>query len=290
MCLALAIGAGPLAGAGVASAQQFELKPFKDRLFSYRRVLESRDDGAYIVVDYNETRDINGRDAVPEKRVKRAYVDLAPDRHQADRTLHTDAGDINFIVVGGAQTAKLVTFYIHGRGGDRTQGANDYTFGGNFNRIKNLMLRNSGFYIAPDGGDLGDAAIRRIRDLIVVVMRQLPGARAVIACGSAGGAVCHALAREETVAMRLAGIALLGSFGSDDFVGSAAYRYRVPLFIAHGGSDSVLSVGAAEAFYRRVSQDPDYPVRMVVFRTGGHGTPIRMTDWRDTINWMLRAR
>jgi hypothetical protein len=25
----------------------------------------------------------------------------------------------------------------------------------------------------------------------------------------------------------------------------------------------------------------------VRFETGTHGTPIRMTDWRETLNWML---
>jgi len=25
----------------------------------------------------------------------------------------------------------------------------------------------------------------------------------------------------------------------------------------------------------------------VLFQTGGHGTPVRMTDWRETLNWIL---
>jgi len=29
--------------------------------------------------------------------------------------------------------------------------------------------------------------------------------------------------------------------------------------------------------------------RFVRFETGTHGTPIRMTDWRETLNWMLSA-
>ena len=32
---------------------------------------------------------------------------------------------------------------------------------------------------------------------------------------------------------------------------------------------------------------PGYPARFVRFETGTHGTPIRMTDWRETLNWML---
>jgi hypothetical protein len=31
-----------------------------------------------------------------------------------------------------------------------------------------------------------------------------------------------------------------------------------------------------------------YPTRFILFQTGSHGTPIRMTDWRETLNWILR--
>ncbi|GAB4349191.1 MAG: phospholipase [Oricola sp.] len=271
-------------------AHAFELKPFKDRLFAYPGILESRDGGAYIVIDYDEMRDINRRDTTPERRVRRSYVDLMPRRRQADQAFSTDAGEIRFIAVGKARGAKIVTVFIHGRGGDRRLGANDYTFGGNFNRIKNLMARNSGVYISPDGGELDEAAAERIRLLLLAVMRQLPGARLVLACGSAGGAICHAMAHSDAISARLAGIALLGSFGDDGFIGSPAWRYRVPLFISHGSADSVIPFKTAESFYHAVRQTPGYPVRLVRFETGGHGTPIRMTDWRDMINWMLAAR
>lgn len=281
---------GLFAATGFAQAQTFQLKPYKDRLFAYPGILESRDGGAYLVVDYREMRDINGRDRIPERRVNRRYVDLLPRRRQSEQSFETPAGAIEYFAVGNPTDARLVTVYIHGRGGDRNQGVNDYSFGGNFNRIKNLMIRNNGIYIAPDGGNLDEQAVLRIRTLLQAVSRQVPGANLVLACGSAGGAVCHSLAHNDETASRLAGIALLGSFGSNSFAGSAAYRNRVPVFIAHGGSDSVISIEGAESFYRTLRNTPGYPVRMVRFETGGHGTPIRMTDWRDMINWMLGAR
>ena len=46
--------------------------------------------------------------------------------------------------------AKAVVIYLHGRNGSRFQGTNDWMFGGNFNRIKNLMMRNGGVYLSPD--------------------------------------------------------------------------------------------------------------------------------------------
>lgn len=272
-----------------APASAFQLDPFKDRLFSYPGILERRDDGAYLVVDYRELRDINKRDSVPERRVNRRYVDLMPRRRQTEQTFPTQAGEIDYFVVGNPVNARIVTVYVHGRGGDRKQGVNDFSFGGNFNRIKNLMVRNSGVYITPDGGQLDDHAATRIRFLLDAVLKQVPNGRLVLACGSAGGSVCHALAQNEAIASRMAGIALLGSFGADNFVGSAAWRHRVPVFLGHGSADSVIPIGNVEAFYQRLRETSGYPVRMVRFETGGHGTPIRMTDWRDMINWMLAA-
>jgi dipeptidyl aminopeptidase/acylaminoacyl peptidase len=48
----------------------------------------------------------------------------------------------------------------------------------------------------------------------------------------------------------------------------------------------VFPVETQEAFYKRV-KSAGYPVRFVRFESGTHGTPIRMTDWRETLNWML---
>ena len=35
---------------------------------------------------------------------------------------------------------------------------------------------------------------------------------------------------------------------------------------------------------------PDYPIRYVLFSAGTHGLSLRMTDWRATLNWMLRVK
>lgn len=271
------------------TAQALELKPYKDRLFSYPRVLESRDGGDYRTFDYREMRDINGRDAIPEKRVGRGYVDLSPRRTQQDLAIVTPAGQLRFILVGDLKSARIVTVYIHGRGGNRTQGASDYTFGGNFNRIKNLMVRDHGVYVTPDAGTFADADMVKIRTLLDYLLRESDQASLVLACGSAGGAVCHHFSHEQAIVWRMAGIMMLGSFPEDGFFRSAAHAAKVPMLIAHGGSDPIIPVGSMEAFYSRLHGE-GYPVRMVRFETGTHGTPIRMVDWRQSINWMLSIR
>ena len=53
-------------------------------------------------------------------------------------------------------------------------------------------------------------------------------------------------------------------------------------------ADTVFPVEKQEAFFRSVlGKSGKYPARFVRFETGSHGTPIRMSDWRDTLNWMM---
>ena len=62
-------------------------QPFKDELFSSQTVLESHDNGAFETIDYQKMRDINGRDQIPEKRAKPAYLSLGVRWNQTDETL-----------------------------------------------------------------------------------------------------------------------------------------------------------------------------------------------------------
>ncbi|MEM5500805.1 CocE/NonD family hydrolase [Ahrensia kielensis] len=268
-----------------ANAQE-TLKPFKDRLFAYPQTLEERDGGAYLKVDYRELRDINERDAVPERRAKRQYVDLAGRRATKPAQLETLAGALNYQYAGKTSNARFITIYIHGKGGNAKQGVNDHSFGGNFNRIKMLMLKNNGLYLSPDAGDFTTSDIAKIEALIGQAAANSPSAKIMLACGSAGGAVCYALADQNNIAQRLSGIALLGSFWNDALFASAADKRKVPLYIAHGSHDTVFDIQQVESFYARARSN-GLPVRMVRFETGTHGTPIRMIDWRAAINWML---
>ncbi|MDN2581284.1 alpha/beta hydrolase [Aquibium sp. ELW1220] len=263
------------------------LKPYKDDLFAYPGILESRDDGAYRIVDYREMRDINGRDEVPERRAHARYVSLSVRRQQQNLSLD----GTGHVAVGRTEGARFITVYLHGQGGSRKQGVDDFTFGGNFNRIKNLMVDNDGLYLSPDFPDFGDAGAAAVAGLINHYAKKSPQAPVFIACGSAGGALCHRLAKDGELVGRLGGLLLLGSLWDDGYVRSAAFRAKVPLFIGQGSRDKVFPVDRMEAFYRSVrAAAPGYPIRMVRFESGTHGTPIRMTDWRETLNWMLSAR
>ncbi|WP_054314090.1 phospholipase [Mesorhizobium sp. 1M-11] len=272
----------------VIFAEAQTLKPFKDELFAYPGILSAEKGDVYRVVDYREMRDINERDAVSERRVQPRYTSTGVRSVQQDLALKTDAGTLRHVAVGKTEKAAIIVLYLHGQGGSRKQGVDDFTFGGNFNRIKNLMADNGGLYLSPDFTDFGDKGAGQVAALISYYAERSPGAKIFVACGSMGGALCWKLAGRTDTGSRLDGLLLLGSLWDESFFASPAFKRRVPVFFGQGSKDPVFPVENQEAFFRSIlAKSKAYPARFVRFETGTHGTPIRMTDWRETLNWML---
>ncbi|TIO99873.1 MAG: alpha/beta fold hydrolase, partial [Mesorhizobium sp.] len=186
------------------------------------------------------------------------------------------------------QGAAIIVLYLHGQGGSRKQGVDDFTFGGNFNRLKNLMAENGGLYLSPDFPDFGDKGAAQVAALIDHYAETSPGAKIFVACGSMGGILCWKLADRKDIGARVSGLLLLGSLWDESFLTSPAFKRRVPVFFGQGSRDVVFQVEKQEAFFRSIlAKSKTYPARFVRFETGTHGTPIRMVDWRGTLNWML---
>ncbi|WP_188906575.1 alpha/beta hydrolase family protein [Aureimonas endophytica] len=280
-----------LGGVIPAVAAPLQLAPFKDELFAYPAGSTSRDGGAETDVAYSELRDINGRDEIPERRVKLAYVDAAPLGRQVERVVETPAGPLKTMQVGETARPSATVLFIHGRNGDRRLGMYDRTFGGNFNRLKNLMARAGGLYVTADAGQFAEGDRARVAALIEQLADKPGRPPLVLACASMGGEFCwDLLARPET-AGRIAGIVMLSANNLPAKVAAmrrAAGARRIPLLLAHGTRDKVFSWEAAHALYEDL-RGASYPVRFVSMTDGNHGTPLRMLDWRLSLNWLFAA-
>lgn len=275
---------------GAALAAPAQLAPFKDALFGYPPLTAIGDAGDFIDVDYSELRDINGRDEIPERRAKPAYVDRAPLASQKEASIATQAGPLAITTVGDTGAPSSIVLFIHGRNGDRRLGMNDWTFGGNFNRLKNLLSRAGGLYVTADAGSFAEADRTRIGTLVETLGRDHPRATIVLACASMGGEFCWDLAGDAAVIGRVAGLVMLSANTPPQKLAAmrkAAGARRVPLLLAHGTRDKVFAWDSAKAVYTALHGE-GYPVRFVSFETGNHGTPIRMIDWRDSLNWVFR--
>ncbi|NVP55882.1 alpha/beta hydrolase [Mycoplana rhizolycopersici] len=278
---AIVVSALPAVPAAAAS-----LAPWKDELFAYPAVIESSDGGAMRVVDYQEMRDINGRDQVPERRAKAAYVSTAVKRDLENLTISTPRGSVDVAATGKQQGANFTVIFIHGRGGDRRLGNNDWSFGGNFNRLKNLAVHNGGVYYSASVKSFDDKGAAPIAGLIEEARRNSPGAPVVLSCASMGSFICWQIARDPEAVRNLAGMILMGGAPDPNYIESAAYKAKMPIYFTHGESDKVYKAQDQVAQFRKLLK-AGVPTQFVLFRTGSHGTPVRMTDWRETLNWIF---
>ncbi|MBW3098229.1 lysophospholipase [Pseudohoeflea sp. DP4N28-3] len=273
----------------LSSAFAADIAGHKDRLFASPPVLSQSDSGAFKVIDYREMRDINGRDQVPERRVKRQYVDLSVRRQTKNLTLEASGRTVEIGRVGRWSTARFAVVFIHGRGGDRRLGINDYSFGGNFNRLKNLVVRNGGSYIVPSVRAFSPAGLADVKALIGEFRAGSGGAPVIVACASMGSMICQGVAEDPELAPRLAGMALLGGMPDARLAATPLAAARVPITFAHGSNDSVYPWQAQKAVFDRIrNQSSNYPARFVLFNSGSHGTPIRMIDWKAVLTQMLK--
>ena len=270
------------------AASGLELAPYKDASFAYPGYVGDASDPLNLTIAYDEMRDINGRDEVPERRVKRAFVSLAARKAEMDMKIETGAGMLRAIATGTQDNAAFIIAYLHGQGGNRKQGSNDYTFGGNFNRIRNLAVQNGGLYLTPDFSTFDGTGAGEVKAILARFMARSPQAKVVVACGSMGGFLCHRLAKDPELAPRLAGMLFLGSFPDAAFDGAAAFKAGMPVFIGHGTNDATSPIAAMEEFAAVLRKSGGKGrVMMHRFDTGTHGTPVRMTDWRLVLNWMF---
>lgn len=271
-----------------SAADPLKLAPFKDPLFRHGKILEKKDKGDFFTVEYKEKRDVNGRDEIPVKKAKAERVEPLPEGSERDVSVAHEGGSMETVEVGNAKGAKFAVIFIHGGGGDKSLGADDWTFGGNFNRLKNLAVRNQGVYYSPSvtfdsQGENGVLAIiRRVKS-------QSPGAKVVVACGSAGGDICARLSNNEEAAPMLAGLVSLGTATAfPSFTDSPAFKSSVAMVYAHGSRDPILDWKSLHAEYEKIRRaKPGYPQRFMLYNRGNHGTPIRLIDWKETLNWIF---
>ncbi|MEP3278418.1 MAG: alpha/beta hydrolase [Stappiaceae bacterium] len=274
------------------TAQAYQLSSHKDRLFKYPQILDSKLNGDFLHVDYNKQRDLRDRDKVDEREVFGEYVSHYPRRSQKDLAFEQDGRAFRYIRAGKVnRNVRAIVIFIHGRNGNRHLGANDVSFGGNFNRIKNLMARNKGLYISTDISDFKEQGKNDVKALIAAYRQEMPKASIFVACGSMGGAICWRLARDPQVSGLLGGLIFLGSPTDAGFLNSPVVKNKsrhIPVYFGYGSLDRVYDWKKQFLFFDRIRKKaPGYPAKFVLFETGTHGTPIRMTDWRETINWML---
>lgn len=268
----------------------FEIPPYKERLFKYRKPLEIQDNGDFLRLPYDPKRDINQRDEQPVRKVKGKYVSSKPKRHQQDIAIQANGRQVTHFAVGALNgNASMTVIFLHGRDGSRHLGFSDEKFGGNFNRVKNLMFRNNGIYISSDFVDFEDEGRKDITALAAHYRAKTNG-KIVVACGSMGSFLCWRLMKSSKANSLIDAYVIMGGFPDPSFLKTGKVtvpKGKKPIYFAHGSIDSVYKWENTYNFYKGLrAKSPGYPVRMALFNGGKHGTPVRMIDWRVALNWI----
>ena len=259
--------------------------------------------GRHVIYDFNEQRDVNGRD-VPmadgkwQNVAQPQYITPLDAREQRNFDLRVTTArgtrTLESTEVGNPNGAKFAVIFIHGAAGiyaNRDLGMKDDTFAGNFNRLKNLVVQNQGVYYTPTIKDFATAGPEEVASLITTIAAKSPGAPIVLSCASSGGQVCAGVAKIEAAAKHLSGIIVMGSSWGHDFLGSPAHRARVPVVFAQGTCDRGNPYDRLfSLFHEILKRDDSYPTRFQGFADGVHGTPIRMMNWSDTLNWIFSVQ
>jgi hypothetical protein len=291
---AAALLAAALLATAARAAEPYRLAPFKDELFAYPRILDEAYGGAYREVEYSRPRDLDARDVERGVRVDPKYVDLATDAVQADLAVAIGGRTVKTYAVGRTAGAKAIVVFVHGSKAGRATGVDDWIHGGNFNRIKNLMMRNDGLYLSPSFRDFAAKGAADVKGLVLHFAGLSPGAPVFLACGSLGARICWRLMRDPAVAALVGGLILFDPvMGKDDLAVAARLdpSQRVPILITGSREDVLVGWRRQRDLFRAMKKAvPDYPIRYVLFSAGTHGLSLRLTDWRETLNWMLAAR
>jgi pimeloyl-ACP methyl ester carboxylesterase len=295
VCLFVLLALALAAEAKSPAAKPYRLAPYKDDLFGYASILDTQYDSDFLLVEYNRPRDLYARDVEVGTRVDPKYVSLDTLAVESELTLDVDGHAIAYSGVGKTGGgAKAVVIFLHGLGTGRATGVNDWIHGGNFNRIKNLMMRNEGVYISPSFSDFGKKGGAEIKALVLEEARLSPGAPIFLACASAGGNICWRLLLDPEVKPILGGLVFLDApidTGYLKIAASLGPAERVPIHISGSKEDAIVGWKSQLKFFRDMKAAiPDYPIRFVLFTAGTHGISLRMTDWRVTLNWMLGFR
>lgn len=294
----------PLLLAGLAAtttgrAETLQVPPFKDDLFGYRRILSTDHGGDFVRVEFDKARDIDARDAEPLKRAHDRYVSLDVNDTKRDLAIGPRNRPVPFLAVGRTGGgARLIVVFLHGAHGDRRLAMEDHRFGGNFNRLKNLVARAGGVYLTPQLTDFARSDTADVAEIIRVYREASPGAPVVVGCASTGCKVVFRLLAGAKTAPLVDGVVLLGALatrqpGEGTLLSADALARRAPpvaVYLGHGSADTVVPWEAQEAFFKAVkAKAPDYPIRFELFSSGDavHGTPLRMVDWRSVLNWIL---
>lgn len=254
---------------------------FKDSMFKYHN-WTWLDEKGFIWVDYNQKRDLEDRDFIDVDQAFPEWVDLSLKDKEVAETYYDEPTMTNYPYYKISGWNKFLFIFIHWLNWNATWWFKDWTFNGNFNRLKHIAYYNEWTYISPTIKNFGQGA-RAFSRYIIEFKRKNPNAKIFIACWSSGGETCWRIYDDTTIPLDW--IFMLGSMPPFLWIESALKR-NIPIYYWHGWKDKSMPLWWAIWTYLRLKENKK-KVKLEVFTNGVHGTPLRMVDYLSILRWMV---
>ena len=282
----------------LTSAQLFKYG-WKDTMFSYNHWVWKDDKVWFDWVDYNQKRDLEDRDFIDVDQAFPEWVDLTlkdkefvldlpavwnnvPTKWVMETYAIANLKSKESIYWTIRFKPKFIFVFVHGLNWNRTWGFKDWTFNGNFNRLKHIAYYNNGLYISPTvkwfskGWD-------QIAWFFKLMKKKYPTTKFILACWSSWGETCWRVYND--ISAPLDWMMLLGSMAAPNGIKTIQKR-KIPIYLWHWGKDRAIPLGVAINSYKTI-QKAWNPVKLEVFTNGVHWTPLRMIDYLETLKWMF---
>lgn len=274
----------------VKKEEKFKLKWFKDDLFSYKWVLEEKLDWNWRLIQFSMKEDVEDRDEIDVDKVFEHYIDRKTEEYREIKWLYWVEWFSYYEVTDRNQKdedKKLVVLYFHWKWWNKTWWINDETFWWNFNRIQNLMIENSWVYITTDT-ELWVKSENNHWKLLKHLKTKYKNAKIILIWWSNWWIMLWKLLNNKEYNKFIDWIILSWtildenkSWYSTDFL----IKNRIPVYIAHWNKDHI-QFWEKEIFLKSFLSQW-WLWKVVIFNWWIHGTPIRMIDYKEAINWMI---
>lgn len=244
-------------------------------------------DSSWIHIQYDPLEHYRGWDRVPGEQANRNRVSALPRGVESSYQVRLANRRTQIYQTGALSSAQFAVVFVHGAGGNGSLGNNDWSFGGNFNRLKNIVFKSGGVYLSPSFR-LNNSGVGVAQAMVDWVREEAGDIPVVFVCASRGSVICDGLLRARYSESRAVdGFIYLGAQSGPSASSSSDYRgQRVPIILAHGSYDPVLPWESMLAVYDSWRRG-GYPVQFQLHHGGVHGTPIRLFDWRRGLQWIF---
>lgn len=272
----------------------FQLKWFKDEIYSNIWILEMKLNWAWRLLDYSQKVYIDQRDKVAWEIVKDEFIDRKTEKFVQQQTVEIEKWKkFNYYEVKDSsepdEEKQVLVMYLHWHWWNKAQWMNNESFWWNFNRIQNLMIENHWVYITTDVELWSRESLVNHIILIEKLRWQYPKAKIIIAWASNWWVFLWQLIDSSRINRFIDWTIFLWTL-LDTQHWSKWYNFMIqnwiPLYIWHWTHDH--NPYQEKENFIKIFNEQWWSWKVDIFNNWVHWTPIRMIDWKETINWILK--